>query len=98
MLGPRGAWTCTPEMCVCVSACPLVSVCDLSTVALQAPLSMGFPMGCLFLLQGIFPTQGLNPHLLHWQADSLTLVPKTGAFQVLKHKDQRVSTFFVELK
>ena len=30
-------------------------------------------MGCQFLLQGIFPTQGLNPHLLHWQADSLPL-------------------------
>ena len=30
-------------------------------------------MGCHFLLQGIFPTQGLNPHLLHWQADSLPL-------------------------
>ena len=28
-------------------------------------------MGCHFFLQGIFPTQGLNPHLLHWQADSL---------------------------
>ena len=26
-----------------------------------------------FLLQGIFPDQGLNPHLLHWQADSLPL-------------------------
>ena len=28
--------------------------------------------------QGIFPTQGLNPsllHLLHWQAESLPLVP-----------------------
>ena len=25
------------------------------------------------LLQGIFPTQGSNPHLLHWQADSLLL-------------------------
>ena len=23
------------------------------------------------LLQGIFPTQGSNPHLLHWEADSL---------------------------
>ena len=30
-------------------------------------------VGCHFLLQGIFPTQGLNPHLLHWQADSLPL-------------------------
>ena len=25
------------------------------------------------LLQGIFPTQGSNQHLLHWQADSLSL-------------------------
>ena len=30
-------------------------------------------VGCHFFLQGIFPTQGLNSHLLHWQADSLTL-------------------------
>ena len=30
-------------------------------------------VGCHFLLQGIFQTQGLNPHLLHWQADSLPL-------------------------
>ena len=30
-------------------------------------------VGCHFLLQGILPTQGLNPHLLHWQADSLQL-------------------------
>ena len=30
-------------------------------------------MGCHFLTQGIFLTQGLNPHLLHWQADSLPL-------------------------
>ena len=28
---------------------------------------------CNFLLQGIFLTQGLNPHLLHWQEDSLPL-------------------------
>ena len=27
----------------------------------------------LFLLQGIFLSQGSNPHLLHWQADSLPL-------------------------
>ena len=35
-------------------------------------------MGCHVLFQGIFPTQGLNPHLLcllHWQEDSLLLVP-----------------------
>ena len=30
-------------------------------------------MGCHFLLQGIFPTHGSNPHLLHWQVDSLPL-------------------------
>ena len=28
---------------------------------------------CHILLQGIFLTQGLNPHLLNWQADSLSL-------------------------
>ena len=28
---------------------------------------------CRFLLQGIFLTQESNPHLLHWQADSLPL-------------------------
>ena len=35
-------------------------------------------VGCHFLLQGILPIQGLNSsllHLLHWQADSLTLAP-----------------------
>ena len=35
-------------------------------------------MGCHVLLQAIFPTQESNPrplHLLHWQADSLPLVP-----------------------
>ena len=30
-------------------------------------------VGRHFLLQGIFPAQGSNPHLLHWQADSLPL-------------------------
>ena len=44
-------------------------------IACQTPLSMGLNtgMGCYFLFQGIFPTQGLNLHLLHWQADSLSL-------------------------
>ena len=35
-------------------------------------------VGCHFLLKGIFLTQGSNPHLLcllHWQVDSLPLVP-----------------------
>ena len=29
-------------------------------------------MDCHFLVQGIFPDQRFNPHLLHWQADSLS--------------------------
>ena len=36
-------------------------------------------VGCHFLLQGIFPTQVLNLcllYLLHWQVDSLQLVPQ----------------------
>ena len=33
-------------------------------------------VGCHFLLQRIFLTQGLNPHLLHWQVDSLPLVTR----------------------
>ena len=31
-------------------------------------------LGWHFLLQGIFLTQGSNSHLLHWQADSLSLL------------------------
>ena len=37
-----------------------------------------FWIGVHFLLQGVFLTQGLNPQilrLLHWQVDSLPLVP-----------------------
>ena len=48
------------------------------TVAGHTPYLWGSPgkktgLGCHFLLQGIFSTQGLNPHLLHWQTDSLLL-------------------------
>ena len=32
-------------------------------------------VSCHFLLQGIFLTQGSNPHLLHWQMDSLPSEP-----------------------
>ena len=32
-------------------------------------------VGCHFPFQGIFPTQGSNLHLLHWQVDSIPLVP-----------------------
>ena len=40
-------------------------------------------VGCHFLLQGIFISQGLNPHLLHWQADSLPLRYLGSLFTVL---------------
>ena len=48
------------------------------SLAQQASASMGFPKQeywseLYFLLQAIFPNQGLNPHLLHWQVDSLSL-------------------------
>ena len=48
------------------------------TVASQAVCPWDFPgkntgVGCHSLLQGIFLDQGSNPHLLHWQAGSLSL-------------------------
>ena len=43
---------------------------------------------CHFLLQGIFPTQAWNPHLLHWQVDSLPLrhlgSPASAVFNLIK--------------
>ena len=64
------------------------------TVPHQNPLSMEFSRRILEwvampLLQGIFPTQGSNPCLLcllHWQADSLPLVPP-GMLHCLYLKD-----------
>ena len=37
----------------------------------------------LFLLQRIFRTQGLNPCLLHWQADSLSVSHQFSSVQLL---------------
>ena len=54
---------------------------DCSLPGLLSPWSLSRKnavVGYHFLLQGIFPTQGLNLHLLHllhWQAESLPLVP-----------------------
>ena len=56
---------------------------NLWAVAHEAPLfwdsaGKNIEVGCHALLQVIFLTQGLNPHLLHllhWQVDSLPLVP-----------------------
>ena len=69
---------CPPPVFVLVAqSCP--TLCD--SVACSPPGSSAhgiFPgkntgVGCHFLLQGIFLMQGLNPHHLHWQADSLLL-------------------------
>ena len=73
------------SLCVCVCICMCAHWC----LTLCNPMG-GSPPGssvhwifqarildwiCHFLLQGIFPTQGLNSRLLHFQVDSLTLVP-----------------------
>ena len=65
-----------PEICCCFVMSN--SFATPWTGAHQALLSSGFPrqdtgVGSHFLLQEIFPIQGLNPHLLHWQVDSLPL-------------------------
>ena len=75
-------------VCVCVCVCTRTHACAHSVISgslrphglwptrLLCPWD--FPVkntgvGCHFLLQGIFLTQGSNPHLLHWQRDSLPL-------------------------
>ena len=81
----------------CTHVCSVVKLC-LTLVAprataYQAPLSMGFPRQeywsrLHFPSPGILnPDQGLNPHALHWQADSFTSsatwqVPSPGEFTV----------------
>ena len=81
---PHSVWD-LPSVCVCVCAqlCP----------TLCSPMDCSMPgsfvhwisrkntrVGCHFLLQGIFLIQGSNPHLLHWQADSLTVPPGKAIF------------------
>ena len=61
-------------VCLVVKSCSTL----LRPNRLQSPISSvhgispgkNTRVGCHFLLQGIVPTQKLNPHLLHWQADS----------------------------
>ena len=54
--------------------------------------------GLPFLSPGIFPTQGLNPHLLHWQADSLPLHylrrVMSGVYHISFHNDDWESIHF----
>ena len=73
------AWELTFVFVLCAQlSCPTLS--DLMNCSLPGS-SLGqwdFPgkntgVGCHFLLQGIYPAQRSNPHLLHWQEDSLPL-------------------------
>ena len=67
------------NICVCSVTQSYLTLCDpmdykllgYSVHGIFASKNTG--LGCHFLLQGIFPTQESNPHLLHWQADSLPL-------------------------
>ena len=78
---PVGMWL----FVVCVLSDSVISD-SLRTLGLEParlPCPWNFPGkntggGCHFFLEGIFLTQGLNLccfHLLHWQVDSLPLVP-----------------------
>ena len=91
--------TCYHDLCNIISCCLVTLSCPtlLQPHALQ-PTRLFCPwdfqgkntgVGCHFLLQGTFPTQGSNLHLLHWQADSLSLsYQESPIFSV-------VMTFFV---
>ena len=51
-------------------------------------------VGCHFLPQGIFPAQGWNPclwGLLHWQLDSLPLVPSEKSWNIVYNRWRIVS-------
>ena len=63
-------------MCTCVCSVASVMSHGLQPPRLLCPWDSpgkDTGVGCHALLQGIFPTQGSNMHLLHWQADSLSL-------------------------
>ena len=76
--GLSHGWRTKIRVYVCV--CSVVSNCFVTawTIAHQAPCPWDAPgmntgVGCHARLQGIFPTQGSKLHLLHWQADSLSV-------------------------
>ena len=58
---------------VCPTLCNLEDCSPLGSSVHRDSPGKKSGVGCHGLLQGIFPTQGLNPHLLHWQADSLPM-------------------------
>ena len=70
-------WNRDIHMCV-LSRFSLVQLCNTMDWRLPGSSAWDSPsnytgVGWHFLLQEIFQTQGSNPHLLHWQADSLPL-------------------------
>ena len=44
------------------------------------------------LLQGILPTQGSNPHLLHWQLDSLPLSHRGSSMECASARKENETT------
>ena len=65
-------------VCVCAQLCPTLCSpmdCSMPGFSVHWISLKNTRVGCHFLLQGMFLIQGLNPHLLHWQADSLSTVP-----------------------
>ena len=64
--------------CCCLVSKSYLTLLRAHGLAHQAPLSVGLPKpeywsGLPFPSPGDLPIQGSNPHLLHWQADSLPL-------------------------
>ena len=81
---PHSVWD-LPSVCVCVCAqlCPTLCSpmdCSMPGSSVHWISRKNTRVGCHFLLQGIFLIQGSNPHLLHWQADSLTVPPGKAIF------------------
>ena len=76
-LGLTSCFQATCCCCCCLVAKPCLTLFATPwTVTRQAPhlwVSQARIVEWIAILQGIFLTQGSNPHLLHWQMDSLPL-------------------------
>ena len=73
----RPAPVCCSDAKLCPTLCDPMDCSPPGSSPLDSP-GKNTGVGCHSLLQGIFWTQGSNPcllQLLHWQADSLSLVP-----------------------
>ena len=66
-----------------VRAQPCPTLCDPMLFCPWDYLGKNTGVGCHFLLQRTFLTQGSNPHLLHWEADSLPLCHLRSPFHCL---------------